>query len=256
MTRGDILPEKTGNAGKYLKTDGNLLSWDTLDGSDIDLDSPPPIGSTTPNTGAFTVAQASNLRVNQTWDEGTGRLQVTGQAAVEGNVVAQDLVVQGGNNLLLRSQEFDDAYWSKVDTSIQSNTIIAPDGTLTGDKIIATTTNVQHFCSQLISHTSGTSYTLTCFFKAAEITFASLTFATGFTGIQQNAFFDLSTGTTPQSNATITPVGNGWYRCSLAITATATASSTVQIRLAESSTTAPFAGNDFNGAYIWGAQLE
>jgi len=30
MTRGDILPEKTGNTGKYLTTDGNSLSWGEL----------------------------------------------------------------------------------------------------------------------------------------------------------------------------------------------------------------------------------
>jgi hypothetical protein len=51
---GTVLPEQTGNANKYLKTDGTGLSWDTLNGSDIDLSSPPTIGNTTPNTGTFT----------------------------------------------------------------------------------------------------------------------------------------------------------------------------------------------------------
>jgi hypothetical protein len=51
---GTVLPSQTGNANKYLKTDGSGLSWDTLNGSDIDLSSPPTIGNTTPNTGTFT----------------------------------------------------------------------------------------------------------------------------------------------------------------------------------------------------------
>jgi hypothetical protein len=51
---GTVLPSQTGNANKYLKTDGTGLSWDTLNGSDIDLSSPPTIGNTTPNTGTFT----------------------------------------------------------------------------------------------------------------------------------------------------------------------------------------------------------
>jgi hypothetical protein len=163
-------------------------------------------------------------------------------------------------NLLTYSEQFDNAAWTKSQASITANTVVAPDGALTGDKIIASTVDSNHVCTQSISHTSGTSYTLTCFFKAAEITFASLTFASGFTGTQINGFYDLSAGSVGAVGAggaaTITPVGNGWYRCSLAITATATASSTVQIRLAASSTLAPFAGNDFDGAYIWGAQLE
>jgi hypothetical protein len=57
---GTVLPSQTGNANKYLKTDGTGLSWDTLNGSDIDLSSPPTIGNTTPNTGAFTTLSASS----------------------------------------------------------------------------------------------------------------------------------------------------------------------------------------------------
>jgi hypothetical protein len=47
---GTVLPTQTGNANKYLKTDGSALSWDALNGSDIDLSTPPTIGNTTPNT--------------------------------------------------------------------------------------------------------------------------------------------------------------------------------------------------------------
>jgi len=57
---GTVLPEQAGNANKYLKTSGTTLSWDTLDGSDINLASPPTIGNTTPNTGAFTTLSASS----------------------------------------------------------------------------------------------------------------------------------------------------------------------------------------------------
>jgi hypothetical protein len=51
---GTVLPTQTGNANKYLKTDGSALSWDALNGSDIDLSTPPTIGNTTPSTGTFT----------------------------------------------------------------------------------------------------------------------------------------------------------------------------------------------------------
>jgi len=51
---GTVLPDQSGNANKYLKTSGTTLSWDTLNGSDIDLSSPPTIGNTAPNTGTFT----------------------------------------------------------------------------------------------------------------------------------------------------------------------------------------------------------
>jgi hypothetical protein len=50
----ELLPAQEGNANKYLKTDGVNTSWDTLDGSDINLASPPVIGNVTPNAGTFT----------------------------------------------------------------------------------------------------------------------------------------------------------------------------------------------------------
>src|SRR5690606_5381998 len=46
------------------------------------------------------------------------------------------LVEEQRTNLLLRSQEFDNASWSKVSSSVSANAAVAPDGTLTADKII------------------------------------------------------------------------------------------------------------------------
>ena len=39
-----------------------------------------------------------------------------------------------GTNLVLRSEEFDNAYWPKSGVTVTSNTIVSPDGTLNGDK--------------------------------------------------------------------------------------------------------------------------
>jgi hypothetical protein len=58
-TINELLPPQAGNANKFLKTDGTDVSWDTLDGSDIDLSSPPVIGNVTPNAGTFTTLTAT-----------------------------------------------------------------------------------------------------------------------------------------------------------------------------------------------------
>ena len=79
MTRGEILPLQDGNAGKYLKTDGNTLSWDTLDGSDINLASPPVIGNTTPNAGTFTTLTGNST--SQFGRSSANYVQVTGNSA-------------------------------------------------------------------------------------------------------------------------------------------------------------------------------
>jgi hypothetical protein len=164
-------------------------------------------------------------------------------------------------NLLLRSDDFANASWTKSNSSIDSNIGIAPDGTLTGDKLIANTSSSTHNLAQDFSATSGITYTVTFYVKAGEYSFCriagqGLAFSTS-----PSAYFNLSTGVvgdvsgSPVSQS-ITATGNGWYRISL--TATASASSTAGFRLSVVSTanTESFAGNGFNGIFIWGAQLE
>jgi hypothetical protein len=52
------------------------------------------------------------------------------------------LIEEQRTNLLFPySEEFDNAAWSKTRSSITSNTIVAPDGTLTGDKLVEDTAN-------------------------------------------------------------------------------------------------------------------
>ena len=46
------------------------------------------------------------------------------------------LIEPESTNLSLRSEEFDNAYWSKSNSSISVNETTSPDGTTTSDKII------------------------------------------------------------------------------------------------------------------------
>ncbi len=47
------------------------------------------------------------------------------------------LIEEARENLLLRSEEFDNAYWSKNGTSVTANQAVAPDGTTTADLFTA-----------------------------------------------------------------------------------------------------------------------
>jgi hypothetical protein len=167
------------------------------------------------------------------------------------------LVEEQRTNLLLRSEEFDDASWTLGQTSVSANVTESPTASLTADKLIENTNSSTHLVQQIVTHTSGVAYTISCFVKAAERTFFSLAFGAGFTGgTQANSFFDLSGVTTPTPGATIVSLGNGWFRCSFTITATASASSAVQFRLATSTSVANYTGDGTSGLFLWGAQLE
>jgi hypothetical protein len=169
------------------------------------------------------------------------------------------LVEQQSTNLLTYSEQFDNASWSKQNSTITSNTIIAPDGTLTGDKLIEDTSTSTHqiLTSPAVTVTAGT-YCLTFYVKAAGRSIVRISDNANPTNT--NAFFSLSgsgsvTSETPAGTGSITAVGNGWYRCAIK---TVTAQLTVSplVRLVDSGTNTVYTGNGFDGVYIWGAQLE
>jgi hypothetical protein len=163
-------------------------------------------------------------------------------------------------NLLGFTQEFDNAGWTKVRSSATANTTVAPDGTLTGDSLIAdTAASTTHFATQSASFTSGGVYTATLYAKQAGIRYVRLGFsATAFGGIQV-AFFDLQDGVVTSTSGTVTTsienAGNGWWRVRVTATATATASDTISINLSLNGTSSNFTGNDVDGIFLWGAQL-
>jgi hypothetical protein len=177
------------------------------------------------------------------------------------------LVEEQRTNLLLRSEEFDNSYWGKTRASIVPNVIIAPDGTLTADKLVENTEFGPHHVNRIpFSFTNGVSYTLSGYYKAAERTRIIMQLGNNGapfpSGGAHAGSFDLATGLviaagTSLTSATIAPVGDGWYRCSITAVAQATATDTIFVAfLVESTNTFSYAGDGTSGIYIWGAQLE
>jgi hypothetical protein len=165
------------------------------------------------------------------------------------------LVEESRTNLLTYSQEFDNAIWLKDATTISANTVAAPDETTTADKIIENSSNAVHAVYRSASLTA-TTYTYSVFLKQAERSWAYVRLASV---AGQGAYFNLSTGVigTVESGitASISKIGNGWFRCSVSILATASGWYP-QHGPTTGDGVSSYQGNGVSGIYAWGAQLE
>jgi hypothetical protein len=169
------------------------------------------------------------------------------------------LIEEAKTNLILRSDDFANASWTKSNCSIDSNTVVAPDGTLTGDKLVEDTSTGNHTVLQGATVSASTTYTVTTYAKAAGRNWLYILDNSNPNSVQ--AFFDLSTGTVGNvggsATATITSVGNSWYRCSVTFaTGPSQTSIVIHLRTASANGTTSYTGNGFSGLFLWGAQLE
>ena len=166
-------------------------------------------------------------------------------------------------NIVLRSQEFDNASFVKNLSSVSANTTTAPDGTLTADTWTGDGTSGVHYITQAVSATSGVAYTQSVFAKKGTNNFLQIT-GTGtiYTTATVFANFDLNTGVVGLSGAgataTITDFGNGWYRCTMTATATATVSGNgFQLWLITSAASARAETNSLaTSVHLWGGEVE
>ena len=165
------------------------------------------------------------------------------------------LIEEQRTNLVLYSEQFDNATWTKSAVTITANATAAPDGTSTADKLTPDVTLASHFAGQTVT-TTAVAHTYSAYLKAGGYSWAILYAA----GVNQGVYFDLANGVVGSSfigaptSSSITPVGNGWYRCS--ITFTATTGTAARVYASSANTVSTFAGDGTSGIFIWGAQLE
>jgi hypothetical protein len=176
-------------------------------------------------------------------------------------------------NLEKYSQQFSNAFWDKAGglVVVTDNYTTAPDGSMTATlmtEAAGTGSHHIHDATGTWTPVVGTSYTMSAYLKrppANADRYAQLTFWLAGFAATAYANFDLQLGTVAfqgagLTSATITDVGNGWYRLAITSTATATGASGWQLAFISSGTAARAenytvtAGNE-ESYYLWGAQV-
>ena len=166
-------------------------------------------------------------------------------------------------NLLIKSEEFDNVAWTKTNATITANTQVNPSGQSTADTLTETTATGQHSVRQPFASLASQQYVLSFFIKYSTIPFVQLAFDNGFDS-QSYANFNIQTGVTgtigTSTTASITSFGNGWYRCSILCTATSNSTNAgAYVLLANSSSMiygGSYTGSTSNSVYLFGAQVE
>ena len=181
-------------------------------------------------------------------------------------------------NLLLYSEDFSNAYWTKSNVSVTSNAITSPTGSSNASKLVESASTAVHELSRgsdaALAVGTDTYITFSIFVKAAERQYCYIRSSGNSKRIA--VVVDLSNGTfnvtnwsgTSNSSATVTAYPNGWYR----ITATSQSNYTIAPGWAGNFFVSPsdsyqlasdvggggysYAGNGTSGIYIWGAHYE
>lgn len=172
----------------------------------------------------------------------------------------------GTYNLLQFTEAFENAVWTASNVTVQSNVATSVDGGLTADRLVESATASAKLLSWTQATVAGSVYTISLFAKEDPTSakrFLSIYANSGFTGsASYGCTFDLAAGTVVRQQngfvGSVTPVGNGWFRCSVVTTAATGTSAGMRIAISNSTTGVipqSYTGDGTSGIFIDRAQL-
>jgi len=149
------------------------------------------------------------------------------------------LLEKQSTNSILYSEDITNVQWANAGGTATANTAISPDGTQNADTLTG---------ARYQGGGASNTWTFSCYAKKVD---GDNKFLLRLDVPSTNyAQFDLSTGIidtiSSGYSATITPVGNGWYRCTLTTPSSTSISNIVLVS----------ASGGTYSTYVWGAQIE
>jgi len=183
------------------------------------------------------------------------------QAVLSARPILGRVPASGRRSLLTRTEEFENPVWGNVAgvVNVTPNTTIAPDGTLTADKLVPAAATNWQVKRQGVTVAAG-AYTFSVYAKEGEPGVRLELFVSGVGG-SRGAVFNLNTGAVVAASASVqTSVSSldvyGFRRYSLTLTAGSGAAG-FDVRVTEASTVdTHMTGDGVKGIFVWGSQLD
>jgi hypothetical protein len=183
------------------------------------------------------------------------------RATTATRVNSNGLIEEVPYNLVRYSEDISNSAWAKYNITMSANSTTAPNGTLTAEKLLSSNSTSFQGIEIQVNYISGQKYTNSIYFKYIDTPFVQIITPSFVSSNYVN--FNIQTGEVVggvYEDATVTSVGNGWYRCSFTFISNYTGSggtigSANLINSASSSKASDFTGNGVKGIYLWGAQL-
>jgi hypothetical protein len=167
-------------------------------------------------------------------------------------------MVTDNYNLLSYTEDFSNALWNKINTTIAANATTNPFGANTATKLIENNgSGSKYIALTTTSTTVSQTYTFSVYLKASERSWAIIgqdTLGTGYFWVNlSNGTFGSGAGT--YLSRSITSAGNGWYKITVTYSAASTSADGI-VFISSADGVVNYTGNGTNGIYISSPQLE
>lgn len=174
------------------------------------------------------------------------------------------LIEEARTNTFTRSEDFNNAAWTKTRSSIGATPVSSPSGLNTALKLVEDTTpSSTHFIvTQFAVTAAAGAWSNSFYLKAGERTRAQVNMSDNATGalildvnLSNGTFTSSSSGTWTNFTASVVNAGDGWYRCSVSGTQSS-GFVLPRVFIADNAGNTTYTGDGTSGIFIWGAQLE
>ena len=168
------------------------------------------------------------------------------------------LLEKQSTNLFTYSEQMENSDWFKTNLTVTANSTTSPDGTQNADLLDdGTASGTQHWIYQGPALSNSIAYTISFYAKYVSRKYMAVNIYNG--ASSQYVTYDIQNGvvygSTGDVTASMTSVGNGWYRVVYTRTMASSGSPNFRIALADDTGDVTYTGSN-KQVYLWGMQLE